>query len=640
MLNVDATRSIVPRGCLKHPPSQAASTVPQCSRNVALPTRTGALLRSFLLMALLCAIGNAHAATWADPAKTLHVAMEIDVTGFDPAGVQDLYSNTIIAEMFDTLYVWDYLSRPYRLVPNVASAMPEISADGRQWTIRLKRGIYFADDPAFGGKKRELTADDFVYSWKRIVDPRIHSPQVDVLAGKFVGLDAVVSRAQSSGRFDYDSPVEGLKSLDRYTLQFTLIEPDYTFLPYLNDHALRVVAREVIERYADGSGRAMDHPVGTGPYRLKEWRHGQKVVLEANPNFRAEHFPEAPSNADANIRTVAAAMRGRRLPQVGTVEIAIIEESTPRLLAFEKGDLDLLDVRYDLALKVVDASGRLLPAYAQRGVQLGRTNELTITYAFFNMEDPVVGGYTQDKIALRRAICSAYNMQEEIDVIRQRQAVAATQPLPPDIAGHVPGRKPMTPYDTSLARALLDRFGYKDRDGDGYRDLPDGRPLVLRMASEPDQTARLFDELWQRNLQAVGIRLEFQKQKWPDLFKAAHAGTLQFWELGLTSTTPDYYMLQFYGPSAGSANLARFRSADFDALFRQSHRTSDPEERTGIYAKMTDIIGAYNPWCAKAYRISNTVVAPWISGYSKNPYYAIHPWHYLDIDIARKRARR
>jgi ABC-type transport system substrate-binding protein len=485
-----------------------------------------------------------------------------------------------------------------------------------------------------------LTAHDFVYSWKRVVDPRLHSPTADLLEGKLVGLDAAIAKARASGRFDYSAEIEGLKAVDRYTLQLTLVEPDYTFLPYVVFPPLRAVAREVIEKYGDASGRVMDHPVGTGPYRIKEWRHGQKVVLEANPDYREEFFPDAPLNADAGTKALATAMKGKRLPQIGTIDIAIIEESNPRLLAFDRGELDLLDVPSDLALKVVDEAGRLRPNYASRGVQLGRATELSLSYSYFNMEDPVFGGYSSEKIALRRAICTAYNIDEEIRIIRQGQGMRATQPIPPDVVGHVPGVKSQTPYDPALARALLDRFGYKDRDGDGYREQPDGRPLVLIIASEPDQTSRVFDELWQRSTQTVGIKVEFHKQKWPDLFKAAHAGKLQFWELGLTGGIADYYMQQFYGPSAGAANLARFRNSDFDTLFRQSRHVADPEERTTVYAKMTDIIAAYNPWCPKAFRITNSVVAPWVSGYKKNVYYFIHPWHYLDIDVAQQKARK
>jgi ABC-type transport system substrate-binding protein len=324
-------------------------------------------------------------------------------------------------------------------------------------------------------------------------------------------------------------------------------------------------------------------------------------------------------------------MAGRRMPQIGTIEIAIVEEANPRLLMFSRGELDVLNVPRELAPRVMDADNKLLPEYANRGVRLERATELALAYTYFNMEDPVVGGYTPEKVALRRAICGAYNVDDEIRVIRQGQAMVATQPIPPDVAWHINGYKGFARYDPAVARALLDRFGYRDRDGDGFREMPDGSPLVLRIASEPDQTSRQYDELWQRSLAAVGVKVEFQKQKWPDLFKAARAGQLQLWALGLNSTVGDYYMQQFFGPSAGEANLGRFHNADFDALFLKSRRVAQGTERAALYGKMTDIVAAYAPWCPHAFRVSSTVVAPTVRGYRKNVYYAYPPWQYLDL---------
>src|SRR5437762_5192340 len=149
------------------------------------------------------------AADWADPAKVLRIAFPIDVSGLDPAGTQETYASLVEQKIFDALYVWDYLARPYRFVPSVATGMPELSADGRVWTIRIRPGIYFADDPAFAGKKRELTAADFVYAWKRIVDPRVRSPNSDLLEHKIVGLDAAVAKANTTNRFDYDAEITG-----------------------------------------------------------------------------------------------------------------------------------------------------------------------------------------------------------------------------------------------------------------------------------------------------------------------------------------------------------------------------------------------------------------------------------------------
>src|SRR5262249_53198991 len=163
--------------------------------------------RTLLCIAALSVAASAAAADWADPAKVLRVAFATDVSGLDPAGTQETLATGVESQIFDALYAWDYLARPYRFVPSIATGMPDISADGKVWTIRIREGVYFSDDPAFGGKKRELTAADFVYTWKRLVDPRVRSPNSDLLEHKLVGLDAAVAKAKSSGRFDYDAQI-------------------------------------------------------------------------------------------------------------------------------------------------------------------------------------------------------------------------------------------------------------------------------------------------------------------------------------------------------------------------------------------------------------------------------------------------
>ena len=580
------------------------------------------------------------AADWADPAKVLRIAFPTDVSGLDPAGTQETYASLVEGRIFDALYQWDYLARPYKFVPSIATGMPEISADGRVWTIRIRPGIYFADDPAFAGKKRELTAADFVYAWKRVVDPRVRSPNSDLLEHKIVGLDAAVAKAKSSGRFDYDAEIQGLRATDRYTIRLELIDPDYTFLELLDSTALRAVAREVIEKYADSSGRAMNHPVGTGPYRLKEWQAGHRIILEANPGYRDERFPPAPANADPAIKAVAESMKGKRIPQIARIEIAVIEETNPRLLMFNSGQLDILEVPGDIAPKMIDSKGNLLPEYAARGMRLERATELAVTFAYFNMEDPVVGGYTPEKVALRRAVCSAYNLPDEIRVIRNGQALPATQPLPPDVEGHVRGYKGLSPYDPATARALLDKFGYRDRDGDGFRELPDGRPLTIRQTTLVGAVYRQYDDLWLRSMREVGIRMDFQVQTFPEAFKAAHAGQIQMSSFGWNGDTSDDFMRLFYGAYAGAGNLSRFRNAEYDALYEKSRRTPDTAERNKLYEAMTKIVSAQAPWCMNAYRVSNTVVAPQIRGYRKNVHYFLAPWQYLDIDTGASGTRR
>ncbi len=596
--------------------------------------------RIVLVALVTCWTGTAMAqapATWADPAKTLRTTIIIAETGFDPQAAQDLYSNTINSAIFEPLYDYDYLPRPQRIVPRTADGMPEISADGLTWKIKVKKGIYFADDPVFKGVKRELTAHDYVYAWKRLVDPKVRSPNIFIVRGKFVGLDAAAAK---DGKFDYDAEIEGLRALDRYTLQIKFIEPGFTFLPYLTATQLSAVAREVIEKYADANGWAMANPVGTGAYKLAEWRRGQRITLDANPNYREERFPALPPDADADARAAYNAMKGKRLPQIGRIEVSVIEESNPRLLAFTGAELDMIEVPRDLVSRVMDERNRLLPSYAEKGVTLQRNPEAGLAFfAYFNMDDPVVGGYTPEKVALRRAMLMGYNVGEMIQVGLQGQGTPATQPIPPEIPGHVAGLKSSTPYDPALARALLDKFGYKDRDGDGFRELPDGKPLAIVMGSAPTGENRIRDELWQKNMRAIGVRIDFLRQKWPDLLKMSRAGQLQMWMLGWTSSTAESYMELNYGPSAGQTNLSRFKNAEYDALFLQSRRVKSDAERDRIYAQMTQIVAAYTPIGGGVYRIENTIAQPWVQGFKKSAFRQ-QAWRYLDIDLARQKARK
>jgi len=597
-----------------------------------------AWVAAIALFVALGGVSNALAQAGAPQVKTLHVAFPVAETGFDPQATSDLYSDHVQRAIFDTLYGFDYLARPYKRVPRIAASMPQIEDGGRTWTIRIRQGIYFAKDPAFDGKKRELTAADYVYAWKRLLDPRVRSPFSWYLQGKIVGADAVIEAARKSGRFDYDAPIEGLSAPDRYTIRLKLKEPDYILFGYMCSSPMAAVAREVIERYGDpANGWTMDHPVGTGAFMLKSWRRGQQIVLEANPDFRDERFPQATDDAD---RKRFAAVQGKKLPLVDRIEISIMEEANPRLLAFESRALDYVNLPQELADRALDASNELKPEYAARGVTLWRITQPSLQYAYFNMQDPVVGGYTNDKIALRRALVLAFNKNELIRVVYQGQALPATQPIPPDVPGHDDTLDVAAKYDPAAANALLDKFGYVDRNGDGWREMPDGKPLSLTMASTPSTRDREIDEIWQKNLKAIGVRIEFMKQKWPDLLKMGKAGQLQTWRIGWINAYAegDAFAQLLYGGNIGQTNYARFELPAYDELYRASRRLPDGPERNKLYRKMSELVAAYNPWALHVYTVESTLTQPWVRGYKKHAYWE-HPWLYIGVDNAQLAAR-
>jgi oligopeptide transport system substrate-binding protein len=583
------------------------------------------------VLALVAGVVIAAGAAAADMTRTLHVAFSSAETGLDPQASYDVYSADICRAIFDALYTFDYFARPVRLVPNTAEGLPVVTDGGRTYTIKVKRGIYFADDPAFKGKPRELTAEDYVYSIKRIIDPKVRSYWLYLLEKNLVGLDPILARARETGALDYAAAIEGLQTLDRYTLRIRFNRPDYAFQWWLTTVQFAAVAREVVDAYKDANNRVMDNPVGTGPFLLGKRVRGQRIVLEANPRFRDVRYPAPDAGGEPADAAIARGLAGKRLPLVGRVDISIVEEAQPRLLSFDSGALDYVDVPPSLATNVINGAA-LRPELARRGIVLHREVSPSISFFFFNLDDPLVGGYAPEKLALRRAISMSFDRDALIRRLLNGQAIPATQPVPPPLYGYDPKYVPRYGYDPAAARALLDRFGYRDRDGDGYRELPDGKPLTIVLASTTDAAARARDELWKRCLDAIGVRVTFLKNKWTELNKMSEAGQLMMWGLGWISTIPDGrdYYSYFYSPNIGMSNDARMRLPAFDALFRQSLALPDGPQRTALFDRMNDLIFDYAPWILTNYPYDNVVAQPWLRGYKQNVFQP-HQWMYYDV---------
>ena len=568
--------------------------------------------------------------------KVLRYAFNAGETGFDPARIVDLYSRVITTHIFEALYTYDHLARPARIKPLIADGMPEHSPDFRTWTVRLKKGIYFADDPAFGGQKREVTAQDFVYAIKRFADPANKSPVVaGVLDQKYIGLAALRDKALKEKKpFDYDTEIEGLRALDRHTIQYKLEEPRPRFLDSLAASDLfGAVAREVVEKYGE---TIPAHPVGTGPFRLVQWRRSSLIVLERNPHYREVLYDAEPAADDAEGQAILARFKGRKLPMIDRVEVSIIEESQPRWLSFLNEQIDFVSVPLEFANQAVP-NGKLAPNLARRGVQLYRGLNPDAAFTYFNMEDPVVGGYTPERIALRRAIALAMDVEREIRVIRRGQAVPAQSVVVPHTTGYDPRFKSENgDFDPARAKALLDLHGYVDKDGDGWRDQPDGKPLTLEVATQPDQLSRQFDELWKKNMQRIGVRVKFFSGKWPEQLKAARAGKLMLWTLGSSAAGSDGQgaLARLYGPQAGSQNLARFRNAEFDRVYERMQVIADSPERDELFRQAKLISVAYMPYKVTVHRFTNDLLQPWVLGY-RRPTFWNEWWHRVDIDLAR-----
>ena len=572
--------------------------------------------------------------------RVLRYSFPAGETGFDPAQINDLYSRTVTNHIFDNLYHYDLLARPFRLMPNSADGMPQVSEDFKTWTVKIRPGIYFADDPVFKGRKRELVAQDYVYSFKRFFDPANKSPVYASLKDEgMLGVDELRQQAlQNKAKFDYDREVEGIRAIDRHTIQFRFTSPRPRFIYTLaSDGLFGAVAREVIEAY---DGKTMEHPVGTGPFKLGPWRRSSLIVLDRNPGYREHAYDLQPNADDAEGQAIAKQFKGRKLPMLDRVEISIIEVGQPRWLAFLNEQFDLLAVPLEFA-SVAAPNGQLAPNLARRGIGLQRVINPDRTLYYFNMEDPVVGGYTPDKVALRRAISLATDVSREINLLRRGQAVPAQTFVSPGSWGYDPTLKTEnSDYDVPRAKALLDMFGYVDKDGDGWRDLPDGKPLVLQYSTQPDELSRQFDEIWKKNMDAVGIRLAFEKGQWPEQLKKARAGQLMIWQLGYTADSPDVQgaLGILHGPASGGQNLGRFRHARFDEIYETMATLPDGPERLALLRESQRIVTAFMPHKYNVHRIVTELTQPWLEGY-RRPLFHSKFWLYVDVDPARRPKR-
>ena len=360
-------------------------------------------------------------------------------------------------------------------------------------------------------------------------------------------------------------------------------------------------------------------------------------MLEKNPGYRERYYEAEPAADDAEGQAMLARLKGRRLPMVDRVEVAIIEEAQPRWLSFLAGEQDFLEFVPEDFINQALPGGQLAPNLAKRGMQAFQVQRADVTLTVFNMEDAVIGGYTPAKVALRRAISLALNTPGEIRLVRRGQALPAQSILNPNTTGYDPAFKSeMSDFDPARARALLDMFGYVDRDGDGWRELPNGQPLILVRNTQSDSQYRQLDELWQKNLSAVGLKLALKVAQWPENLKLARSGRFMMWPVGSSSVQPDGQeaLQRFYGPAAGGQNLARFHSAAFDKIYEQMQGMADGPEREALFLQAKRIGISFMPYKNHVHRIVTDMAQRGLIGY-RRPLFWQDWWQFVDLDTAK-----
>jgi ABC-type transport system substrate-binding protein len=560
------------------------------------------------------------AAAQAPAAKVLRWGVRTAEAGFDPARIGDQTSFALVGAIFEAPLTYDYLARPARMVPNTAAAMPEVRDEFRHFIVTLRPGIFFADHPLFGGRPRELTAADYVFSIKRFYDPTVIGERLYIFENaQLLGLSELRKAAIAAKTpFPYDTEVPGLRVLDRYRFEIRLGRRSPRFLEVLAAATTAgAVARELHEAHG---GDLSSHPVGTGPFRLASWRRSSLVVLERNPRFRGVRFEGTAPAGDEQAASVALHLAGKTLPLLDRVEMHVIIEDQPCWLAFEGGDLDALEVPGTMAPRVVPG-GQLAPYLQRRGVRLQQQLSLGVNFSFFNFDNPVVGGYSPAQVALRRAIALACDNRALLRHGYEDQGVIAQTMIAPGNSGHDPQLvSELARADPARAKALLDLHGFADRNHDGFRERPDGSPLTIELAFPADQRSRLLAEVWQRRMTGIGLRFAFAFMPFPELIRRTLAGSLQMSMMNWSGSGDGGFFLGLaYGPNAGQSNDARFKLDTFDELFRRQEVLPDGPEREALMQQATRLMLAYMPYVPHLHPMLNEASHARVLGWLRHP---------------------
>lgn len=503
------------------------------------------------------------------------------VASLDPAEAASVYAARCVALVYETLLEYDYAARPYRLRPGLAESLPSVSSNGLVYTFRIDPEARFAPDPCFGldargnARGRPVTAADLVYALLRLADAKLASPGYWLLDGRVRGIDRFHAASRAAAPTDYSLAVPGLLATGEHSLRIELEQPCPPFIWMLSMPYTAAVAPEAVRAYGASFG---EHPVGSGPYRLAEWRRNYRMRFERVADWRGWRAGPA-----------ASAPGAAELP-FDRLLFPVMDDPSTQWLAFLAGELDLQgEIARDSWEVAISPAGTLRPALARRGLLLDTMPTLEVAYIGINMEDPLLGANRQ----LRQALNCAFDAPRW-ERYYQGRVMAANGPVPPGVAGRVEEAAPYG-FDLERARALLAAAGYP-----GGRDPATGRRLSLTLdLGRTTQEVRESTELIVAFMERVGIDLRPEYHHWPAFMRKVAQRQSQLFRVGWVGDYPDAenFLQLFYGPNVSPGpNRCNYRNAGFDDLYRRALAAGSTEERLRLYREMQEHVRAECPW--------------------------------------------
>lgn len=584
-----------------------------------LPRQVLANYAGKIILATLLVCGG-HTCLAAERTGTTLYGVGGDFKGFDPIDSGDVESASQVYRVYEGLLEYAYLDRPYRAIPRLAEALPDVSADGLTYTFKIRQGVRFQDDPCFPGSKgRDVTAEDFVYSFKRLLDSKLQSQGYWIFSDFVVGADEWMKKtSDAASATDYSQLLPGFVAIDHSTLQIRLLRPYPQLLWVLTMNYAFAVPHEAVEYYGSDF---RSHPVGTGPYRLAHWRRNYRIEYERNPTFAGQQYPDTGEPADKQAGLLKDA--GNPLPLLDQVVEYDVKEFYTLWQMFLGGQIFSSGINKDYFEKVITPQMGLSDALKKKGIRLYKVPELATDYIGFNMTDPIVGQSTNLLVntrhrKLRQAIATALDIEKYIEVITNGRYLAGNSPIPPGVPGHTDAPYPYK-FDLARARQLLAEAGYPD----GHD--AQGKPLRLTMimpgagSTDVRQEADFFTDQWH----ALGIDFTVQQLTFAEYLRREHDGETQVFWAGWVIDYPDAqnFLQLFYGPNKSpGVNGTNYINPEFDHLYERILSMPDSPERTALYEKMADMVNGDCAWALIGYRLDYFLFQPWFQNYKPHAF--------------------
>lgn len=546
--------------------------------------------------------------------KKLNLISPSKIAGYDPIMASDMYQTHEIGKVYEGLLEFHPTKRPYELHPNLAEAMPTVSKDGLTYTFKIRKGVLFHDDKAFPeGKGRELKAQDFVYSFKRLADPKLMSKGWWLFDEKLAGVNEWRNKYASAEKVNYEEELEGIKALDDYTLQIKLARQYPQLLYALAMPYTVAVPKEAVEHYGN---EFLNHPVGTGPFILPKFDQSNTIVYYKNPTYREKFFP----SDDPELAK-------QKVPMLDSIIVHIMLEAQPRWFSLNKGKMDVLELPKDNFDQALSKDGKSLsPDLLAKGMKLSAEPMLDVTFYAFNHDDPLF----KNNVKLRQAMSMAYDRAKSNELFYVNTGTIAHGVIPPGLGGYDPNYKnPYVEYNVEKAKQLLKEAGYPNGEG-----LPE---ITVQTTTSTD--SRLMLEFFIKCMADIGIKAKLGSNSWPELVNKVTKRQHQMYTMAWHGDYPDaenFLSLLYCPNSSPGSNGANYCNPKFDELFKKATLMQDSPERSKLYAEINQMVSEQVPWIFGFHREKQYISQGWVKNFGYSEYFQ-HLYQYLDVDLEKKK---